>query len=108
MADGYLTFTRRAVALTIGLLIGVERGWQERGAPEGSRVAGVRTYALIGLLCGVSGLLAEQLGGVSLGLIFVGLAGSLTAAHVLDQRRLAGARVRPRGATGLMGYTLRQ
>jgi uncharacterized membrane protein (DUF4010 family) len=87
MSDEHQIFIRLAVALAIGLLIGVERGWQERGAPEGSRVAGVRTYALIGLLGGVSGLLAEQLGGVSLGLIFVGLAGSLTVAHVLDQRR---------------------
>jgi uncharacterized membrane protein (DUF4010 family) len=86
MSDEYQLFIRLAVALAIGLLIGVERGWQERGAPEGSRVAGVRTYTLLGLLGGVSGLLAEQLGGVCLGLIFVGLAGVLTAAHVVDRR----------------------
>jgi uncharacterized membrane protein YhiD involved in acid resistance len=87
MSDEYQLFIRLAVALAIGLLIGVERGWQERGAPEGSRVAGVRTYTLLGLLGGVSGLLAEQLGGLCLGLIFVGLAGVLTAAHVVDRRQ---------------------
>jgi uncharacterized membrane protein YhiD involved in acid resistance len=32
-------FERLAVALVIGVLIGVERGWQERTAPEGSRIA---------------------------------------------------------------------
>jgi uncharacterized membrane protein (DUF4010 family) len=87
MSDEHQIFIRLAVALAIGLLIGVERGWQERGAPEGSRVAGVRTYTLIGLLGGVSGLLAEQLGGFTLGLIFIALAGALTAAHILDQRQ---------------------
>jgi uncharacterized membrane protein YhiD involved in acid resistance len=34
----------------IGLLIGLERGWKERAAKEGERVAGVRTYGFIGLL----------------------------------------------------------
>jgi uncharacterized membrane protein (DUF4010 family) len=85
MTDDYLIFIQLGVALAIGLLVGVERGWQERKAPEGSRVAGVRTYALIGLLGGVAGLLAEQLGAVVLGLVFIGLAGVLTAAHFLAQ-----------------------
>ena len=51
-----------SVALAIGLLIGIERGWKERQAGEGGRVAGVRTYGLIGLLGGGSALLAEHLG----------------------------------------------
>jgi hypothetical protein len=33
---------RLGLALAIGLLIGVERGWQERSAIEGERVAGIR------------------------------------------------------------------
>lgn len=36
------------LALASGLLIGLERGWQQRERPEGHRVAGVRTFALIG------------------------------------------------------------
>lgn len=44
-------------ALLIGLLIGVERGWQSRGEESGHRVAGVRTFALFGLLGGIAGLL---------------------------------------------------
>jgi len=35
-------------ALTVGLLIGLERGWHERELPEGGRVAGLRTFALTG------------------------------------------------------------
>lgn len=55
-------FFHLALALGIGLLIGLERGWQERDAPEGSRVAGFRTIALIALMGGVLGLMANQFG----------------------------------------------
>ena len=43
-------------ALAVGLLVGLERGWQDRDRPEGGRVAGLRTFALIGLLGGVLNL----------------------------------------------------
>ena len=46
-----------AAALVVGLLIGLERGWHDRELPDGSRVAGVRTFALTGLLGGVLGSL---------------------------------------------------
>ena len=36
-------------ALAVGLIVGLERGWHGRELPEGSRVAGLRTFALIGL-----------------------------------------------------------
>jgi uncharacterized membrane protein (DUF4010 family) len=62
------------VALAIGLMIGVERGWQERDSQEGQRIAGVRTYGLIGLLGGAFGLLSEQFGALVLGLGFIALA----------------------------------
>lgn len=41
------------LALAIGLLVGLERGWREREAPAGSRTAGIRTYGISGLLGGV-------------------------------------------------------
>jgi len=44
-----------AVAFAIGLLIGLERGWRQRGADEGARVAGIRTFGLIGLAGGLAG-----------------------------------------------------
>lgn len=52
---------RLAVSLAIGLLVGVERGWRERSEAEGSRTAGVRTYALVGLMGGVSAALSQAL-----------------------------------------------
>ena len=45
-----------ALALAIGLLIGAERGWQLREGQPGSRVAGIRTFAILGLLGGLVGL----------------------------------------------------
>jgi uncharacterized membrane protein (DUF4010 family) len=41
----------------IGLLIGLERGWTERGADDGHRVAGIRTFGLLGIIGGVAGLI---------------------------------------------------
>lgn len=51
---------RLAGALAAGLLAGLERGWSLRERPAGSRVAGVRTFSLIGLLGGVAGLIASS------------------------------------------------
>lgn len=52
---------RLMVALGIGLLVGVERGWRERKEGPGMRTAGIRTFTLIGLLGGVVGALAKSL-----------------------------------------------
>ncbi|MDR5898179.1 MgtC/SapB family protein [Halomonas vilamensis] len=63
-----------ALALLLGTLIGIERGWVAREKSAGSRVAGVRTHALIGLLGGVSGLLAETLTPWAFPLMFLAIA----------------------------------
>ncbi|AZO25729.1 MULTISPECIES: MgtC/SapB family protein [unclassified Mesorhizobium] len=52
---------RLAVALAIGLLVGLERGWRERDAPDRSRTAGIRTFGISGLLGGVFAALAQAL-----------------------------------------------
>ena len=49
---------RLALALAIGFVIGLERGWKERDELEGHRTAGLRTFSLIGLLGGVFGALS--------------------------------------------------
>lgn len=54
---------RLALALGIGLLVGLERGWRTRHALPGSRTAGVRTFAIIGLLGGLTGILARDAAG---------------------------------------------
>ncbi len=86
MTGTQLAFYHLSVALAIGLMIGLERGWEERAAEEGARIAGVRTYGLIGLLGGVSCLLAARFGPLVIGLVFVGLTGMLTAAYVVNLR----------------------
>ena len=57
---------RLGLALAIGLLIGLERGWRERDEGDGTRTAGIRTYALIGLLGGLWGAMTPTLGPVPL------------------------------------------
>ena len=54
--------TGLGLALAIGMLIGLERGWHQRDLPDGHRVAGVRTFALLGLLGGIGGVLAQRWG----------------------------------------------
>jgi len=53
---------RLAAALAIGLLVGTARHWRERQEAPGRRAAGVRTFALTGLLGGVMAVLASSLG----------------------------------------------
>lgn len=65
---------RLGVALAIGLLIGLERGWRQRDEGEGERTAGFRTYTLIGVLGGLCAILATHTHPVFLGLSFIGFA----------------------------------
>ncbi len=48
-------------ALAAGLLIGIERGWRQREEAEGARVAGVRTFTLIGMCGGLISIFAAKL-----------------------------------------------
>lgn len=54
------------MSLAIGLLIGVERGWRLRDEKPGTRVAGFRTFGLVGLLGGVAGLVPVAIGAIIL------------------------------------------
>lgn len=77
---------RLAVALAAGLLIGLERGWQTRGAGAGRRAAGLRTFALAGLLGGLSAALSVLTAPVVLGLLFVGFGLSFAVFELLQAR----------------------
>lgn len=59
-------------SLAIGLLIGLERGWKDRSLPQGGRAAGLRTFALTGLL---GGILSSLPGDIRDWAISVGLVG---------------------------------
>ncbi len=52
-------FASIGLGLAIGMLVGVQRGWVLRDAAEGSRVAGVRTYGLLGLAGAVAGAIHD-------------------------------------------------
>ncbi len=75
------------IALAIGLLIGTERGWHERAAAEGHRVAGIRTFGLTGLLGGVIGVVSLKLTVAFAGLAFAGFAALVVAGHWISSNR---------------------
>jgi uncharacterized membrane protein (DUF4010 family) len=50
-----------AIALLLGAIIGLERGWDAREQKPGERIAGIRTFALVGLLGGISAVLAMEI-----------------------------------------------
>lgn len=74
------------MALAAGLLIGLERGWRQRDLPDGHRVAGLRTFALIGLLGGLSGLLAQRWGAVVLVAVLAVIALLVLAGYIVTAR----------------------
>jgi uncharacterized membrane protein (DUF4010 family) len=86
MSPAQATFYHLGIALAIGLLIGVERGWSERDEEDGTRVAGVRTFALIGLLGGAAALVAPPLDAwlPALGLLALGVL--FATAYVIHAR----------------------
>ncbi|WP_420717583.1 MgtC/SapB family protein [Emcibacter sp.] len=87
MNEAQLVFYHMGAALAIGLLIGIERGWEKREAAEGERIAGVRTYGLLGLLGGGTALLAAQFGSLVISLTFFAVAGVLTVVYAVNLNR---------------------
>ena len=71
-------------ALAIGLLVGIERGWSGREQDEGERIAGIRTFSIIGLLGGVWALLTEIMNDWMLAAAFLAVSALIIAAHILD------------------------
>ncbi len=94
MDFGHL-LSRLAVALGIGLLIGLERGWKTREVRPGHRAAGVRTFSICGLLGGLTAALARATGsdvgaGLVLGFGFAVYA-AVIAVFERDADRAAGS-----------------
>ena len=58
--DWYAHALALGTAIACGLLIGIERGFDLRNVREGTRVAGIRTFTLLGLLAGVGGLIGRD------------------------------------------------
>ncbi|QRM30755.1 MgtC/SapB family protein [Microvirga sp. VF16] len=85
MNDTSLLF-RLVVALAIGLLIGLERGWKQREEAEGERTAGLRTYTLIALLGALSAILTTHTNVVFLALSFLGFSLAFSAFSWLEAK----------------------
>lgn len=78
-------FLALAMALAVGLILGIERGWSGRTEPEGGRAAGVRTFAVAALAGGVCTLVP---GGVWSLLVVTAAVGALmTAAYLMQAQR---------------------
>ncbi|MBI1203765.1 MAG: DUF4010 domain-containing protein [Rhodopseudomonas sp.] len=104
------SLSRLAVALGIGLLIGLERGWKTREVVGGRRAAGVRTFALCGTLGGIVAALAQVVGtavgaGLVLGLGFAVYA-TIFALLQRDADRAAGSFSATTTIAGLLTFAL--
>ena len=78
-----------AVAVGLGLLIGLQREWVQE------RIAGIRTFPLVALLGGLSGAIAEAYGGWVIGAALLGCVALLIFSN------LAQLRVDPEEGVGL-------
>ncbi|MFP1679302.1 MgtC/SapB family protein [Alloalcanivorax sp. C16-2] len=92
---------RLGLALILGLLVGIQRGWRDREQTAGQRVAGVRTHALVGLLGGVCAVLVPYTGKPLLPVAFATLAAIATLASGLRAYRVDDYSI-----TGLIGLLL--
>jgi len=67
-------------SLAVGVVIGIERGWTQRQQDDGQRVAGLRTFSLVGLLGGILALFSDLLLGWLLLSTVLGLTALLAVA----------------------------
>jgi uncharacterized membrane protein (DUF4010 family) len=81
------TLINMALALAVGLIVGIERGWQERDATEGSRVAGIRTFVLVSLLGGLCAIVSDGQNHLFTGIVFLSLSIVLAVARFAESRR---------------------
>src|SRR5262249_39470808 len=115
--DPYELIARLGVALGIGLLIGLERGWHRRRARPGSRAAGIRTFAISALLGGLSAAVAQALpkqdlgetpnlaGGIVLGVAFAAYSIVITL-FSREENRAAGSFSATTAIAGMLTFAL--
>jgi uncharacterized membrane protein (DUF4010 family) len=79
---------RLGVALAVALVLGIERGWWGREREEGYRAAGIRTFGIVGLLGGLSAVLAKVWGAAVIVVALGGVAAVITASYLLTAPRV--------------------
>ncbi len=85
-------------AIAVGLLIGIERGWRLRGEVDGQRVAGIRTFTLLGLVAGLAGLL----GAAQYALVAGALVAGSAAVVAIGYSRSSGTSGRPDATSAIV------
>lgn len=78
---------RLSIALVLGLIIGLERGWTNRESPEELGSDGLRNFGLVGLFGGIAALLADQWHYSLLAVIFLGLSILVSTSYVLSAQK---------------------
>jgi len=73
--------------LAAGLMIGIERGWRLRREKSGTRIAGVRTFTLLGTSGSLAGLVGGRLHPLVTAAIVAGVCALLVIAFARDQAR---------------------
>ena len=81
MTLGWGEVLAAGTAVACGLLIGIERGFDLRDLKPGTRVAGVRTFTLVGLVSGLSGLIANLGQPLVAGALIAGVAAVLAIGY---------------------------
>lgn len=79
--------TRLAIALALGLIIGMEREWQGQGSSDEEKSAGIRSYAFAGFLGGIVAVLEGTSGLLFLAIAFLGFAAIVVTAYVITARK---------------------
>jgi uncharacterized membrane protein (DUF4010 family) len=102
--------SRIGLALGIGLLIGLERGWRRRDANPGVRAAGIRTFAISGILGGLCGAIAGSLGDATGGAVILaaGIAAhaAVFALFSLEENRALGSHSATSAIAGMLTFVL--
>ncbi|MGF1908332.1 MgtC/SapB family protein [Vibrio kasasachensis] len=75
------------IALLLGAIVGTQRGWVMRNNEDGSRVAGIRTFSLVGLLGGLVGILAKHYSPLLIGFALIALVILACIAFVIQQKK---------------------
>ena len=73
--------------LAVGLMIGIERGWRLRREKSGSRVAGVRTFTLLGIAGALAGIFGKVVHPLVTAAIVAALSALLIIGFVRDRAR---------------------
>jgi len=81
MTLGWGEVLAAGTAVACGLLIGIERGFDLRDLKPGTRVAGVRTFTLVGLVSGLCGLIANLGQPLVAGAVIAGVAAVLAIGY---------------------------